>query len=258
MKSIIKYTVGLILVVFSGIAFVSCEKTFDEKLTIRPVPEKGSVVQIYLATVNATRNHIYIDGVKTTGPFITSGSIFPASGYGIDVAPGQRAFLVRDTLAAATQLPLSFAENMKLNTHQTIFLYDTITSPKQKTVIDNIVIPDGNQARIRFANFVYNPVGIPAIDVYSARLKANIFTNVQVSDVTEFVNVPSGVTDTFYIRNTGTSVNLQSVTGSTWADHRVILTPTVKRSYTLAFRGSYRTTLTTSTVARTFTVFASY
>jgi hypothetical protein len=263
----IKYAGWLGMVAIAATFLVSCEKTFDNKHGIDDDQSNSSVVQFIVATVNATRNHVFLDGTRITGSNLVSGSVFPSSGFGVEIAGGLRAFLVRDTLGTSTQLPFSFAENMKAASHQTVFLYDTITSPKQKTVIDNIVVPSDTTARVRFASFAYLPtMQLPAFDIYSARRQANIFTNVRYTDVTEFVPIASGVADTFYIRETGTTTNLQNVTISTatppappvWSDIRLIWTPTMKRSYTLVFRGSYRTTNLASTHVRSFTLFANY
>ena len=196
---------------------------------------------------------------------MVGGSIYPGSGMSSSIAAGVRAFLVKDDLATSVQPPLSFAENMQVNKRYTIFMYDTLTTPKQKTVVTNIVIPTDNTARLRFANFVYSPFGIPAYDVYSARKQAVIFSNVQVTDVTEFISIPAGLADTLYLRPTGTTNNIKNFTPSTatppgpgtWADLRLIFTPTQKRSYTLLFRGSHSTSSTARTnYTRTLTLFA--
>lgn len=146
---------------------------------------------------------------------------------------------------------------MEVSSHQTIFVYDTITSPKQKTVIDNIVEPTDTTSRIRFANFVYNPTSVPAVDIYSVNRGANIFTNVNITDVTEYIPYASRIADTIYIRETGTGTNLQNVTGSTWSDIRLIFTPTIRRSYTIVFWGSWRTTNTASAFERQFAYYSN-
>ena len=65
-----------------------------------------------------------------------------------------------------------------------------------------------------------------------------------VTGVTDFIPVPSAFTDTFYVRETGTTNQLAVLNG---------LTPTEKRSYTLVFRGRYETT--SGTIARTLSSF---
>ncbi len=169
---------------------------------------------------------------------MSTGSIFPTTGAGFMVNPGPRAFLVRDTLPTTTQVPLSFAENLQVNKRYTIFLYDTITSPKQKTVETTIVTPTDTTCRLRFANFIYNPTAVANVDVFSYKRASNIFTNMAVTDVSGFIPYPSRLADTLDIKETGTA-NVML---------RVIFTSglTDQRNYTLVYRGSYRGTRTTT------------
>ena len=237
--------IGLGVVAASSI-YISCAKTAPEKLSAVDTDfSNKAIVQVFQATVNATRNYVYVDAAPVTGALLSSGSIFPSSGNGFSLNGGVRAFLVSDTQVTktpvTTQIPLSFAENMQTGKHYTIFLYDTITTPKQKTVQDNIVIPADTTVRLRFANFIYNPFAVPAVDVYSFNRGTNIFTNISVTDVTEFITYPSRIPlDTLYIRETGTLNQLLKVSIST-------LTP--KRNYTFVYRGSHRGTRTSSLYA---------
>ena len=152
--------------------------------------------------------------------------------------------MIRDTLTATTQTPLSFAQNMDVGKNYTIFMYDTINAAKQKTVETKIVVPGDTTARLRFANFIFSKNAVPAVDIFSKRRNVNVFTNVAVTGVTDFIPVPSAFTDTFYVRETGTTNQLAVLNG---------LTPTEKRSYTLVFRGRYETT--SGTIARTLSSF---
>ena len=224
---------------------VSCNKT-DEKLATEITDlNNRALVQVFVATVNATRNYVYVDAKQVTGATLGSGSVYPpsATGIGLSVEPGLRTFVVRDTLPTTTQIPLSFAENFNGGRHYTIFLYDTIRTPKQKTVQDNILIPADTSSRIRFANFIYNTTAVPNVDVFSFVTNSNIFTNVAVTDVTEFISYPSRrPLDTLYIRETGT-MNLLLKTS--------IGTLTPKRNYTFVYRGSHKGT-------RTSTFYATY
>ena len=258
--SIIKLTA--IPLIGLGLAFQSCVKSIDSKAPENSNFGNSAIAQVYIATVNASRNYVYIDGSVVNGSVMTSGSLFPSASYGFKVSPGIKAFLVRDTLSATTQVPLSFAENMQFGKNYTVFMYDTITSPLQKTVQTNIVIPSDTTARLRFANFVYNPTAIAAVDIFSKKRNANVFTNVQVSDVTEFIPYASALSDTFYIRPTGTTTNLQNFNPApspgAWGDIIAILNPVAKRSYTLVFRGGFRASTTTNSTVRTLSSFVNY
>lgn len=227
----------------------SCTKSFDGNGSFETKSDfkNNSIVQVYMAMVNASRNYVYVDTKPVTGSLMTSGSVFPATGLGFNVDGGLRDFLVRDTLSATTQIPLSFAENLQANKSYTIFVYDTINSPKQKTVETNIVIPTDTTARMRFANFVFSKTDVPAIDIFSKRRNMNVFTNVPVTGVTDFIPFPSSFTDTFFVRETGTA-NLIGTLNTVSLQQ--------KRSYTMVFRGRYQST--TGTVARTVSLFLNY
>ncbi|MBL7747595.1 MAG: hypothetical protein JNM19_09235 [Chitinophagaceae bacterium] len=259
--SIIKITA--IPVLSLGLLMQSCEKKTDIVATEKTDFSNSSIAQVYIATVNASRNAVYVDGKVVSGSLLTSGSVFPGSTPGFNVSPGLKAFLVRDTLSTTTQLPLSFAENMQFAKSYTVFMYDTITAPKQKTVETNIIIPSDTTARLRFANFVYNPTALPsAFDIFSKKRNAVIFSNVNLTDVTPYIPYASGVNDTFYIRPAGTSTNLQNFNPSpapgALFDMFATLNPVQKRSYTLVFRGGYRAISTSNSTVRTLSVFTNY
>jgi hypothetical protein len=222
--------------------FTSCEKTFDDKLVTNQDLNNSAVVQVYNAIVNSARNYVYVDGNPVTGALLVPGSVFPAfnTGIGFNLSGGLHNFTVKDTLRTSTQVQINFAEDLQAKKYYTVFLYDTISSPKQKTVLTNIEVPTDTSARLRFANFIYNPSAVPNIDVFSYVKNANIFTNIPVTGVTDFIPYPAQFIgpDTLYIRETGTTVNIIKfpIVGGT--------APTFvpKRSYTLVYRGSHRGT----------------
>lgn len=242
---------------------VSCVKQRTKEIALEQIDYSNkSFVQVYNATLLSARNYVYVDGQPVNGASLAYGATFPSTPANFAVTSGFRAFLIRDTLSTTLQLPLSFAEDFKAASNFTIFMYDTITSPKQKTVQNNIVIPSDTTARLRFANFIYSPIAIPsAFDIFSVKRNANIFSNVQLTEVTDFIPYDSRVTDTFYIRPAGSTTNLQNFNPSpapgAAVNIQAVLTPTRLRSYTLIFRGGYRATATTNTTVRTLSVFAN-
>ncbi len=233
--STLKFSVALYAPIFCILlALTSCTKTFDDKTPGDLGFTKGSSFQLAIATVGASRNYIYVDGAPQNGAALSTGNVFPGGlgNYGFSVLAGLRTFLLRDTLTATTQAQLSFANVVDVNKNYTIFAFDTITSVKQKTVETQISIPSDTVARLRFANFIYHPNTMPAVDVFSLSQNANLFTNVNITDVTGFVRYPSLLpVDTLYVRETGTTNVLAKVSVSS-------LTP--KRSYTVLYRGSGR------------------
>ena len=193
-----------------------------------------STVQVIMTALNASRNYIYVDGKTVSGNLVATGNIFPSSGVGFTVDGGLKTFLLKDTAAATTQMQFTFSQTLQAAKHYTVFVYDTITALKQKTVLDNIVIPTDTTSRIRFANFIYSTSALPGVDVYSFVLQKNIFTNIPVTEVTDFIPYPSRApVDTLYIRETGTT-NVLVKAGIS------VLTP--KKNYTFVYRGSQKVT----------------
>lgn len=235
MKStFIKYSLAGALLAF---LLPSCAKKDQTTLPVETNFTNKSLLRVFVATVNASRNYVYVDGKALNGASLTSGSIFPSAGvYASAIDPGFRSFLVRDTLTATTQAQLSFAHDLQSATNYTLFLYDTINAPKQKIVQTTYVVPSDTTCRLRFANFIYNPTAVPNIDVFSFSRNTNLFTNIPVTGVTDFIPYPSNLGgDTLYIRENGSAVNILKVALSSSTLQK-------KRSYTLVYRGSHRGT----------------
>jgi hypothetical protein len=235
---IIRLSLGLIAL---SSVYLSCTKNNPKLATTDSDFSNSTLVQVFDATVKSTRNYIYVNSVPVSGAALAYGGVFPATAYAFKVSGGLTSFLIKDTLSTTTQTPLSFAENMQVGRSYTIFTFDTITSVKQATVINNIVVPTDTTARLRFANFVYNFSSVPNVDVYSFRrgTTAPVFSNLPTTQVTEFIPYASGLTDTLYVYATGTTSPLivKALVP--------ILTPT--RSYTAAYSGSYGGTKAIST-----------
>jgi len=219
-----------------GLAFVSllaaCSK--DHGNTARANVDTDfsnkATLQVFNASLNTQRNFVYMDGGRLSGTSMTyTAASYLASGLIYAVPAGLHSFLVKDTLGTSTQPPLAFAENLQANKHYSVFVYDTMKNVKQITVEDEIVIPDDESTMIRFANFRWSRTGTPAnVDVFSKNLNDNILTNVPYTTVTEFFAQPTGLTDSLFVRETGTTTNLASG-GFTFLP---------KKSYTLLYRGS--------------------
>jgi hypothetical protein len=215
-----------------------------------------ATVQLYNVAVGNQRNLFYIDGKAVNGAtvpltYTNTVLLFPAApNVGFAVTAGLRNFYLKDTLATSTQPPLSFAENFLGNKFYTIFVYDTMNAVKQKTVETNIVVPSDNSARVRFANFAYFQTGVPpAVDIFSKTKNANVFTNVALTDVTDFITYTSGVADTLIVRSTGTAIGLDTAN----------FTFNAKRNYTLVFRGRYAVNESGgATFPRTLSSFINY
>jgi hypothetical protein len=205
-------------------------------------------VKFHNAIINSNRTYIYSDLVPLNGATIAYGGLFPSlSPSYTALTAGTRAIAIRDTLAPSTQYPISFNAPMTAGTFYTIFAYDSLNAPKYKVIQDNIQVFNDTAARVRFANFPYSTTAMPNVDIFSQKQQANIFTNISTAAVTDFISFRANISDTLFVRPTGTTTNLTQLNG---------LVPTAKRNYTVIFRGSYRTTA--GAAARTLTSFLSY
>ncbi len=237
--------------------YMSCTKENPLTATIDPNLSYAATAQVFNATVRASRNYIYVDGKPISGVALAFGAVFPATAYAFKINAGSRNLLIKDTLPTTTQVPLSFSHTLDVGKFYTIFMYDTVTNPKQITVINKIVIPTDTTARLRFANFIYNTTFLPNVDVYSFRkipgtpvfvggspvftTSTPVFSNIATTQVTDFIPYPSGLSDTLYVYATGTTsplITKQLVTS---------LTPT--RSYTSVYNGSFKATKGVTTFA---------
>ena len=234
-----------ILTRISGVAitavslFISCKKETGKE-TAKETSDLGNsaIIQVYNASVPSAatdprRNYVYVDNVPLTGVPIDFGSFFPSSSTGSSVAAGSKQFLIKDTIRTSVQPQLSFTPTLTAKSAYTIFMYDTFTTIKQKTVETKIQIPDDTSARVRFANFVYHPSAIAGIDIYSTRRKANVASNLMPTDVTDFMPYASATNDTLFVTEAGNPSNR--------LDTLRPFNPTPKRSYTLVFQGRWRT-----------------
>jgi len=230
------------------IMLAACEKEYKSILTEETNLGNTAFVKFHNAIINSNRTYIYSDMVPLNGATIAYGGLFPSlSPSYTALAAGTRAIAIRDTLAPSTQYPISFNAPMTAGTFYTIFAYDSLNAPQYKVIQDNIQVFNDTAARVRFANFPFSTTAMPNVDIFSQKQQANIFTNISTAAVTDFISFRANISDTLYVRPTGTTNNLTQLNG---------LVATAKRNYTVIFRGSYRST--TGTAARTLTSFLSY
>ena len=248
MKISKKYIIGFCIV--GAVMFFSCKKEF-KKLIVEETELSGKAyLKVYNSAVNTNRNYVYIDNVPVTGSIIAYGGLFPSTGYTAVVEPGSRALTVKDTLAGSTQTIVNFTSTFEAGKNYTLFTYDTVNSVKYKLVTDVIEIPADTTSRIRFANLIYSSTPLPNVDLFSTRRNANIFSNVALAQVTDFIPYASNSVDTLYVRATGTTTDLTPL---------FAIRPTQKRSYTIVYRGRYGTTTpSTAALLRSLTLIANY
>jgi hypothetical protein len=226
------------IIVVIGVGMSCTKRYLDRKATSNDDFNNKAQVQVYNSTLNTQRVLVFADGARLSGtPMVytqttTTNATYSGSGITYLVQPGVHAMLIRDTLNTSTQPLLSFAGNYEANKFYTIFTYDSINTIKQITVETPIVIPSDTTARVRFANFVFQKPGIPPnVDVYSTRRKANVWSNIPITTVTDFMPYETKVADSLIVRPTGSLAGLDTT----------VFNFLPQRSYTLVFRGRYAT-----------------
>ena len=228
---------------------VSCKKEFKKLVVEDTALENKAFIKVYNGAVNTNRNFVYIDNVPLTGSILAYGALFPSTGYTSTVEPGNHTVVIKDTLATTTQKAVTFTSTFEAGKNYTIFTYDTVNAVKYKMVEDKIEIPSDTSARLRFVNLIYSSTPLPNVDLYSTRRNANLFSNISLATVTDFIPFESNYIDTLYVRATGTTTNLTPL-GT--------IRLTEKRSYTVVYRGRYGTTTpSTAPLLRSIAAFAN-
>lgn len=244
MKRNIILSIACIALIIVG---YSCKKDYAQRVaeTTSNDLTNYAFMKVIDATVGANRNYVYQESTlyPITGSPLTTGSAFPATGTPayFSLYKGNRIIMVKDTLSTTTQKPITYTGNLTAGNYYTMFTYDTTTNAKYVLVQDMIEAPADSTARVRFANLIYSSTTIPTVDVYSARLGTNIFTNVSVGQVTNFIPYPTQISDTLYIRPTGTTTNLASYPSIPAISGSAAFVPVAGRSYTVVFEGRYQT-----------------
>lgn len=208
----------------------SCSRDIPHVAESNQTTANSATVQVFSATLKSARNYVYIDGTPVSGAAFAYQGVFPGTAPGFLVRPGLHAVMIKDTLGTSTQPALSYPQTFEAGKSYTIFTYDTLTAIKQLTVVNKITVPTDTSSMLRFANLLYSTTAVPAVDVYSYRKGAAIFTNVASGQVTDFIPYASQLTDTLYVYPTGTTAPLL-VKGFVTS-----LTP--QRNYTAAYNGS--------------------
>ncbi|HTE23260.1 DUF4397 domain-containing protein [Flavitalea sp.] len=247
MKSSKSLSISCLLLITIMIA-ASCEKEFDKMVVENTAIQDKALVKLFNSTVSSQRTYMYLDNVPVTGSILAYGGIFPSTGYASALTQGSHTILIKDTLAASTQPQLSFPATLAPGKNYSIFTYDTVNSIKYVFTEDEIVKPADTTSRIRFTNLIFSKTPLPNVDLYSVVTGKNVFTNIALAQVTNFVPFASKRLDSLYVRETGTTTNLTPV---------FTIIPTINRSYTVVYRGRYQTT-TGTVMPRSLTVISNY
>ncbi|MCW3073962.1 MAG: hypothetical protein JWP69_1031 [Flaviaesturariibacter sp.] len=260
----------LSLAVLSGLLLASCDKEPYKVIEDQPADNDAFVRIVHAAPSfraifnNRDSFNVYTSVNKLTSPFLTYGSVFPGATtnnyVNVPATSGTNPlntgtsfrFSVQGTNQADSVNLYTFYKNLIPGRRYSLIITDSILNAnetKQMLIPDDYVQPTPGLFGIRFVHAVANDTAGRTVDVFSAKAKANIFTNVPILSATGFAYLPTNLTtDTLIIRRAGVT---------NWELARFpplgqpAITPIVylnQRVYTFIYRGD--TKLTSGTKAR--------
>ncbi|MEY3323971.1 MAG: hypothetical protein RLZ11_285, partial [Bacteroidota bacterium] len=68
-----RYVLIAIAITAGTLLLQSCQKSFDKKLAADYYTGTGSTIQVFVGTVGASRNYIYVDGQPVNGSALSTG-----------------------------------------------------------------------------------------------------------------------------------------------------------------------------------------
>ncbi|HAI83250.1 MAG TPA: hypothetical protein DCL43_06245 [Chitinophagaceae bacterium] len=228
-----------------AIVLAACERDYESVQVNNTQLGDRAYLKIINSTINSARNFISIDGARLNGAALLysntsafSVSLFPQqnSGAYAAVRSGTVRLVMADTLTTSTQPAYNQSVTLNPNTYYTLFSYDTVNAAKYLLIQDNFpsFFSVDTTAAIRFANFMHAPAAAnaPNVDFVSARMGL-LASNVPLTGVTPFNGrFRANITDTLFVRPTGTSTNLYNFT----------INALPRRSYTIVWRGRFTNT----------------
>lgn len=233
----------IILLVF---ACVACEREFDETIVENNDLNGSALYKVFNLSPGSKGTMVYVNDSVRSGAALAYGLTFPSSGTGFTLAGGTRNITVRDTFSSTIQPPINESVTVENGRRYYLFLYDTVNAIKRAILASEAGRPLDTSALLSFGNFIFSSTPVANVDLFSVRLNRNLFTDVTIGQVLDFIPYPSNTVDTLIVRTTGTSVTLASAP----------FQAAEKRSYNLVFRGRYQTTTpATAALVRSLTAF---
>ena len=243
-----------ILIFVCAIGLLSaCKKTLE---LVDPVSKTDGLA--YLKIIDASPNfrqtykgsdsfNVYVNGVKINGPQLSYNSMFPVSTSlysAVPAGPQSIRLTVNGKLTPDSITLVSLNKTLEAGSYYSFIVTDealTANESRQMFIKDNFALTDTNNFTLRFVHAALNDPG--AVDIYSFRRAANIFTNISPASATPFVTLPftvpsSILSDTFYVRRTGTLIDIAkvavNVTNSIFLNRG--------RAYTILYKGQFGVT----------------
>jgi hypothetical protein len=246
----------LTVALLAGVSLAGCKKEAGTKAPLLENQNDAYVRVVHASpsfrTVFSNRDtfNVYAGATRINSPFLTYSSFFPGATVNNYVAlpAGNQLFRlsVPGVLNADSVNLYSFTKTLQGAQRYSLIITDSIKSNNDRVQMwlkDNFTTPVPGQFGIRFIHAVLNDTAAgKTVDVYSTKLKANMFTNVPVGTATgfQYFNTPT-TGDTIIIRRNNTLYEITRLNNMSQSSGRV---------YSLLYRGS---ALTTGTKGRLLT-----
>jgi hypothetical protein len=184
--------------------------------------------------------NVYAGSTKLNNTIMTYGSVFPGTNLYNGLSAGTQVFrYVNPGVLNVDSLTVqSFVKSLDKGQRYSLIITDSMKSVNenmQMFIRDNFVTPVPSQFGIRFVHAVVNDTAGKTVDLYSAKLKANMFTNVKIGSATSFQYYNTTMTnDTLIVRRNGvTTWELARLNAQAYSNQRV---------YTYVYRGDTKAT----------------
>lgn len=205
---------------------------------------------------------VYLDSTRLSTP-LSYGVTFPNNAGTVvnayaAIPPGTHKLRIsfKGTTTADSTIT-SFTESFTAARYYTFMITDSLLATRDTArmfIQDYFPAPLTGTYNLRFINAVINDTPGLAVDLYSTRKNANLFTKIKPDSVTSFQALAynAQLNDTIFVRRSGTTFNLAVVAKA----GGLVFTPGNQRSYTICFQGNG--TLTTGTKARSLVGYVNY
>jgi hypothetical protein len=232
---------------------------------VRVIHVSPSFRQIFSTSTLAAKDsfNVYVGSSRINSPFLSYNGFFPGSTVSNYVAlpAGNQLFrfslpgVVNYDSATVYSFTKALAPGQKYSLIITDSLKSSTNESAQMWLKDDYTVPVPGQFGIRFVNAVINDTAGKTVDLYSVKLKGNMFTNVKAFSATGFHYYNTTLNaDTLIVRRSGVT---------TWELARLPLIGTnapipysSQHVYTYIYRGD--TKLTTGTKGRGLTSYLNY
>lgn len=177
-------------------------------------------------------NSNFISYTGSAGPFQPGGAAYIATQPG---AVPIRFALSSPTNPDSTAI-FSTTRNLEAGKYYSYIITDSFRSAdpsRQIFLEDPLFVPGPTQFAVRFVHSVLNDTVGRTVDLFSSRLRGNLFTNVPIGGATGFVSFPQyntpSTNDTIIVRRSGTTQELARLNGELLQGQKV---------YTYIYRGN--------------------